>query len=342
MAQPDFRSLLRRYWPVWLVLILLILAWWPGRQLFMHIQTEREASRIADITPAEVATEIPQRLALDRLITDLTWLAHSDREGRAPGTEGGLAARQYIQERFAELGLEQAGEEGFLQPFTMEETNDAANIVARIPGQHPERGAIALTAHYDHLGVRDGEIYHGADDNASGTAALLEIARYLTEREQSPQHDILLIALDAEEWGLQGAQALFSEGLFTADDIAFNVNMDMLSRDTDELLYAVGTYHYPWVAPLVQRVQQESGARLVMAHDRPWYLAGHTPDWTHSSDHGPFHDQGIPFIYFGVADHSDYHQPTDTADRADPEFFRRTAETALSFLLLVDQVLAEK
>ncbi|RUO18416.1 aminopeptidase [Aliidiomarina iranensis] len=330
----------RRLWPVWLIIVVLVIAWWPGRIVYMNLLTEREAQRIAEITPDRGAENTPERLSIDRIMADLHWLADAERAGRAPGTPGSLAAREYIIERFEALGLEPAGTEGYEHAFSHERVERAVNVLGTIPGEDPNLRTIVITAHYDHLGVRDGDIYHGSDDNASGTAVLLEMARYFSENQ--PQHTLLFAALDSEERGLLGAHALFTTGHLEPRSLAFNVNMDMMSRNTDELLYAVGTYHHPWLVRLVQRVQSENGARIVMAHDRPWYKAGYTVDWTNSSDHGPFHEQGVPFLYFGVADHPDYHAPSDTSDKADAAFFRLTAEAALSFTKLIDQVLAEK
>lgn len=330
----------KRFWPLGLLILILILAWWPGKPIYLHVATQMEAERIASITPAQGAEQTPERLSIDRMMTDLHWLAHADRAGRFPGTEGGLAARQYIVDRYTELGLIPAGSDGYLHAFDHPGVEDAANVLGTLIGSNPELPKIVITAHYDHLGVRGDRIFYGSDDNASGTAALLEIARYFSENQ--PTHTLLFAAVDSEEHGLLGARALFRTGHLNPDDIAFNVNMDMLSRDTDGLLFAVGTYHHPWLRGLVQRVQRESGARIVMAHDRPWWRAGRTDDWTLSSDHGAFHEVGIPFIYFGVADHPDYHSPRDTSDRADVDFFRITAETSLSFIKLIDQVLAEK
>ncbi|MCL4409463.1 MAG: M28 family peptidase [Gammaproteobacteria bacterium] len=331
---------IKRFWPLGLIALLVLLVWWPGKPIYLHVATEREAARIAAITPAQGAAVTPERLSLERMMDDLHWLAHEDRAGRFPGTEGGLAARQFIVDRFSELGLAPAGSNGYLHAFEHPGVEDAANVLGTIIGSKPELPKIVITAHYDHLGVRGDRIFYGSDDNASGTAALLEIARYFSVNQ--PTHTLLFAAVDSEEHGLLGARALFRTGHLDPADIAFNVNMDMLSRDTDGLLFAVGTYHNPWLVGLVRSVQRESGARIVMAHDRPWWRAGRTDDWTLSSDHGAFHEVGVPFIYFGVADHPDYHSPRDTSDRADPEFFRITAETSLSFIKLIDHVLAEK
>ncbi len=335
----------RRFWPLWLTLVVLaVLIAWPGRLAYLNHLTAKEAERIITITPTEVAAVIPARLSIERLMADVNWLAAPEREGRLAGSAGGLATREYIIQRFKELGLQPGGSDGYLHPFSTPSTELTANIIGIIPGTELKKGkplkTIVLSAHYDHLGVHNGQIYHGADDNASGTAAILEIARYLMQYPN--KHPIAIMALDHEERGLRGSRALFSTEFLDPNTLAFNLNLDMISRDTNQTLFAVGTYHSPWLVPLVRRVQQESGVKLIMAHDKPKYKAGYTPDWTYSSDHGPFHQQGIPFIYFGVADHPDYHQPTDTADRVDVDFYRAAAETSLSLLLLVDRVLAEK
>lgn len=336
---------LRRYFAYWFTLVvLLVLVAWPGRIMYYKHLTEKEAERIAAITPSHVAEHAPQRLSKEQLMADVRWLAAPERQGRLAGSPEGDATRQYIVQRFQELGLEPGGTEGYLHPFSTERSGTTANVIGIIPGNEYKKGkplrTIVVTAHYDHLGVRDDKVYHGADDNASGTAALLEFARFLMQYPN--RHPIALMALDHEENGLKGARALFSTNFLNPKEVAFNINMDMISRDTQQTLFAVGTYHNPWLVPLLQRVQQESAVKLILAHDRPARKAGYTPDWTFSSDHGPFHAQGIPFLYFGVADHADYHQPTDTADRVDEDFFHAAAEASLSSLLLIDRVLAEK
>jgi hypothetical protein len=314
---------------------------WLGKDPALRWLGEREAERVLaqDPTPAVAA---PDRLDGERMFADLEWLAAPEREGRFPGQPGGLAARAWLVERMQEIGLEPAGSDGYLQPFTLTARDgryveDAANVIGRIPGRESGLPSIVITAHYDHLGVRDGDIYHGADDNASGTAALLEIARFLAPRPT--RHPLLFAAVDAEEQGKVGAEMLFELGLLDPGGVAFNVNLDMISRDLDNVLFAVGTWHHPWLHPVLDRVQHSSAVRILRGHDRPWWRAGTYADWTDSSDHLAFHLRGIPFIYFGVDDHPDYHRPTDTAERVDRDFYRRAAETVLSFILEIDEAL---
>ncbi|WP_333608385.1 M20/M25/M40 family metallo-hydrolase [Arsukibacterium sp.] len=352
-------SIVKRTWlAIFAALLLLsILGYtllWPA--LLTHL-TQKETARIAAITPQQLADTMPTRLDIQRMMDDLRWLAHADRQGRAPGTAGGLAARAWLVQQYSEIGLQPAGSEGYLQPYRVPEhyqfsrllrgrnaqipaVDDAANVLGLVPGTVAGLAPIVITAHYDHLGMHGDNIFYGADDNASGVATLLELARYL--KEQPLQHPVLFIALDSEEKGLQGAMALFKHQMLKASELAFNINIDMLSRDTGQQLFAVGTYQHPWLAPLIAQVQQQSTVKLMMAHDRPWYKAGRTQNWTLSSDHGVFHQQGVPFIYFGVADHPDYHTPRDTADKVDVSFYHQVSETVLSFLQSLDGQLLKR
>jgi Zn-dependent M28 family amino/carboxypeptidase len=117
------------------------------------------------------------------------------------------------------------------------------------------------------------------------------------------------------------------------------VNMDMVSRSEAGELYAAGTYHYPFLFPLVERVAERAPVTLLTGHDRPDLPPG--DDWTLSSDHGAFHEVGIPFIYFGVEDHPGYHNPTDTFENITPEFYVRAVTTVLDFVREADAELAE-
>jgi Zn-dependent M28 family amino/carboxypeptidase len=318
--------------------------------------TAAEQQRITALTSMAPLFATKPQLDAAQMMADLRWLADPAREGRAPGTPGGLAARQWLVSQFQQIGLAPAGTDGYLQPYQVEAhyqwsrllrgrnakipgVADAANILGSVAGLDPSLKPIVITAHYDHLGVHDGKIFAGADDNASGVAALLELARFF--KKQPLQHPILFIALDSEEKGLQGAVALFRLQLLQPEQLKINVNLDMLSRDTGQVLLAVGSYHHPWLLPILEQQQQQSAVKLVAAHDRPWYKAGDVDDYTLSSDHGVFHQQGVPFIYFGVPDHPDYHSERDTADKVDVTFYHQAVESVLGFLQLLDPALKQ-
>jgi Zn-dependent M28 family amino/carboxypeptidase len=205
------------------------------------------------------------------------------------------------------------------------------NLVAVVPGRSPAPEVVVLTAHYDHLGVRDGRIYNGADDNASGTAAALAIARQVVA--QPLGHTLVIALLDAEERGSLGARAVLAAPPVPLDRVALDVNLDMVAR-TNGVLWAAGAYHTPALRPILEGVAALAPLRLRLGHDRPGASEG--DDWTHQSDHGAFHELGIPFVYFGVEDHPDYHRPTDDAERVDPGEYVAAVRTIMLGLRALD------
>lgn len=266
-----------------------------------------------------------------RLVGHVRYLASPALEGRATGTAGNEAAREYIMEAFQNTGLSAVDGE-WLQNFSAGGV-EGVNVIGQVRGTEQPDRYIVVTAHYDHLGHDGAQIYHGADDNASGSAALIEMARYFVENP--PRHSILFAALDAEERGLLGARAFVADPPIPFASIDLNVNLDMVSRNAAGELYAAGTFHYPSLLPLVQEVAEDAPIRLLVGHDRPDGSAG--DDWTHLSDHGAFHAVGIPFVYFGVEDHPDYHRPSDTFERIDPAFYVRAVATILDFVRAADR-----
>lgn len=255
------------------------------------------------------------------LLQDIQYLASDELEGRKPLTEGNSKAGKFIRERFEELGLTSQYLD-YTQSFNLkadrgkgETLGKASNIVGFIPGQESDK-LIVVTAHYDHLGTTEAGIYNGADDNASGTAALLALAEYFVRHK--PEASMVFAALDAEEMGLQGAKALVRDFPFPLDNVLLNINMDMISRSEKNELYAAGTRHYPQLRPALERASKGAKIRLRLGHDEPGTGAD---DWTNASDHAAFHEKGIPFVYFGVEDHSDYHKVTDTFENIDLGFY---------------------
>jgi hypothetical protein len=312
--------------------LLIAVAAWTIAPPIAHTQT----------ATAERATRYVDR---DRLMRDVRTLSDAAFEGRAPGTAGGIKAREWIVGQFRDARLMPAGSDGFLQPFTVPARQGrgsrsapeaaAANVLGRLPGRNARAKTIVVSAHYDHLGIRNGVRYPGADDNASGVAVLLAAARHFASAP--PAHPMLFAAFDAEEVGLRGARAWLAAHPDARQDVALNVNLDMVSRSTRNEIYAAGTAHSPWLLPLLQDVQTRANVTIRFGHDRPPREGGGLDDWTLLSDHGPFHSAGLPFLYFGVEDHPDHHQPTDTADRIDARFFGDTADLIVEALRTLDR-----
>jgi hypothetical protein len=298
------------------------------------------AAAIAQVGLQDSGIAAAARVDAPRMLKDLEFLSSDALLGRRTGTEGNAQAREYLIAGFKRVGLQPFGD-SYTRSFSFIGRRDSlryqgTNVIGYLEGTEEPDRYIVVTAHYDHLGVgrpdESGDsIYNGADDNAAGAAALIGLAGYL--RNHPPSHSVIFVAFDAEEMGLQGARAFVADPPVPLDAIAINLNMDMISRNDQNELYAVGTYHYPFLKPYVERVAARSGIKLLMGHDSGEVRS---EDWTNASDHGPFHARGIPFLYFGVEDHEDYHRPSDEFERIHPEFYGMAVETILEMLLELD------
>lgn len=275
-----------------------------------------------------------QELPLDKqqLLKDIKVLSADSMEGRLSGSKGNRMAQEYILQRFRAIGL-QPFNGGFEKHFRLENkkliVEQATNLVGYIPGKSDK--AIVISAHYDHVGQRNGEIYNGADDNASGVGALLAAAAYF--KKHTPQHTLIFAALDGEEQGLQGADAFLQNPPVPLGQIILNINMDMLSINDKGELYASGAYHYPKLKPYLLKVAARPNAKIVLGHDQPEQGPN---DWTNQSDHYQFHKRKIPFVYFGVEDHPHYHRSTDDFANVNQAFYPEAAALVIDFMKIID------
>lgn len=263
----------------------------------------------------------------DKALDDVRILSADDMEGRLVGTPGSEKARAYILSRFAEIGLAPLGDK-FEQTFEFAKRDGAkvtgTNLVARIKGTEGGK-ALVVSAHYDHLGVRDGQIYNGADDNASGVAGLLAVAEAF--KAKPPKHDVILAVVDAEEGGLRGAKAFAANPPVSMSTIALNINFDMLAKNPKNELYAAGTAPFPYLKPILVKVATTTPVTLKLGHDTD--EAGKENNWTNQSDHYAFGEKGVPWVYFGVEDHPEYHKPTDDFATVPQDFFKRSVATVV-------------
>ena len=267
----------------------------------------------------------------DRVFEDVRQLASDDMQGRLAGSPGGEKARAYIVTRLEQAGVLPLGG-SFEQPFTFTAAGrrgaapapgHGVNLIGIIKGSRDPERYIVATAHYDHLGVRNGEVFNGADDNASGVAALLALATHYSRSR--PLHSILVAVLDAEEEGLQGARALMKAPPVPVASMIVNVNMDMVGRDPSNKLFATGISHFPFLKPYLAQAAQPPVV-LAYGHDTP----AEKEDWTRDSDHYAFHQAGIPWIYFGVEDFDQHHKATDDAATIGKAFLAGAAGTIIA------------
>jgi Zn-dependent M28 family amino/carboxypeptidase len=280
-----------------------------------------------------------------QLLRDVRVLSADDMQGRKTGTEGGAKARAYVVEAFRRYGLKPFGA-SYLQPFSFSRgatTFQGNNVVGYVEGKSSPARYLVVSAHYDHIGVAGAgnnqchpegadTVCNGADDNASGTAALLAMAEHFAKHR--PAHSVIFVAFDAEEQGLKGSQEFVKSPPVDLSSVAADVNMDMVSHNDRGELYAAGAFPYPFLKPYLDRIVSSAPVHLIEGHDDP--KQGHD-DWTFQSDQGPLHSAGVPFVYFGVEDHKDYHKATDEFANINQPFFVHATETILSTVELLDK-----
>ena len=295
-------------------------------------------SAVAAVQPAAPLAFTPHDL-----MTSVSTLASAAMAGRQTGTPGNEKARAWVIDQFRNAELQPLGG-SFELPFTFERTGNAQDKPTTMKGINVagvcrgrgarDNGAFIITAHYDHLGVRNGATYFGADDNASGVAVLVALAR---QCRQSPWlHDAIFVAFDAEEMGLQGARAFVKAlPIPKVRTIALNINLDMVARGDKNELYIAGTTQTPALRSILEPVAARAPIKVLFGHDS----GGGQEDWTTQSDHAAFHQAGIPFVYFGVEDHPDYHRATDTPDKINATFFYQSARTILDATTAIDRAL---
>jgi Zn-dependent M28 family amino/carboxypeptidase len=288
--------------------------------------------------PARQALRTSTYFDSAQLLRDLQVLSADDMEGRQTGTTGGAKARAYVIDRFKAVGLATVGP-SYEVPFTFTARRPpierhGVNVAGRLDGTRAPRRFIVISAHYDHLGVgAGGQVNNGADDNASGTAALFAVAKYFTANR--PDHSLLFIAFDAEEAGLKGSMAFVEHPPVDASSLAIDLNMDMIGREATDRLYVVGTAKQPYLKPFVERIAAKAPVKLLPGHENPQ----EKEDWTRDSDHYPFMEKNIPALYFGVEDFEQHHKPTDDYDTITTDFYVRAVETMILAVKEFDRAL---
>ncbi|MDX2142313.1 MAG: M20/M25/M40 family metallo-hydrolase [Rhodospirillaceae bacterium] len=281
---------------------------------------------VAALAPRPALASMPSPIDEARMKADVTWLADPAREGRGVGTAGLDAAAAFIAQRYKDLGLKPLkGASDYMQPFTAKGPGDKPvklnNIIGVLEGSNPAFAgqSLIVSAHYDHLGrgwpdVRagdEGKIHPGADDNASGVAAILEVARLM--KEQKPQRTVVFAAFSGEESGLQGAKAYVAAAKDTAFPYPLAKIMGVLNVDTVGRLESGkvrifgGETAREW-AFIFQGTAATTGIAVeVIAKD----IGG--------SDQKAFAEAGVPSVQVFASTAVDYHRPTDTVDKLDSQ-----------------------
>lgn len=275
----------------------------------------------------------------------VSYLAADERLGRAAGSAQGHVAALWLADQAAAIGLQPIGEPdpsnaklAYLQPFEVE-GRACRNVVALLPatGAGASDEYVIVGAHYDHLGRgqrgslawRSTAVHNGADDNASGCAALLEVAEGLVARRAELKRSVVFVWFDAEELGLRGAMHYGANPLLPLERCVAMINLDMVGRSRDHSVTAFGTTSG---LGLSEHVHAQAGAAGLRVNIVPYMLP--------NSDHFAFYKRGIPVTFLTTGLHADYHRPTDDADKVNYGDLVRIATLTQEVVLAVGGDLA--
>ena len=286
-------------------------------------------------------------IATESLRTNLTYIASDETEGRETGSEGQKKAGKFIIDFYKKNGISypkgaddyyQKVPAAFLNAKRNENLPDSENIWAFIEGSEKPDEIVVLSAHYDHVGIKDGEVYNGADDDGSGTVALMEMAAAFQKAKNEgngPKRSILILHVTGEEHGLHGSRYYSENPLFPLKNTVADVNIDMIGRrddfhkDSNNYVYVIGSdYLSTDLFNICESVNQQY---IKLTIDYKYNDKKDPNRFYYRSDHYNFAKHNIPSVFLFNGTHADYHKPGDEVSKI--EFDALTKRTQYAFAI---------
>lgn len=289
---------------------------------------------ITNANPENYAKTIKSMSLKNKLYT----FASDEFEGRETGQPGQKKAAEYLMNYYKSIGVPSPYNDGnYYQDIPTSYFNgrlpDSENVVAFIEGDGSTEEILVLSAHYDHLGVRGDKIYNGADDDGSGSVALLEIAHAFKEAVNDgyqPRRGILFLHVTAEEKGLLGSKYYSENPIFPIENTVANLNTDMIGRidnahkDNPNYVYLIGSDR---LSTELHQLSEDTNDKYVQLELDYKYNDENDPNrFYYRSDHYNFAKFDIPVIFYFNGTHEDYHKPTDTAEKIDYELLAKRTQ----------------
>lgn len=308
--------------------------------------TSQKSAAVADKPAASIDTYITA-VEENNLKTNLYVIASDEMQGRNTGEPGQKKAGEYIIEQYKKLGIPfpkgadsyyQRVPSDFMKRGFSPKLNDSENIWAYIEGSEKPDEVLVISAHYDHVGMKNGEIYNGADDDGSGTVAVMEIAKAFMKAKKEgngPKRSILFLHVTGEEHGLHGSRFYSENPLFPLKNTIADINIDMIGRrdnlnpNDNNYIYVIGSDR---LSSELHTINEEVNKKYTQLRLDYKYNDRNDPEQIYyRSDHYNFAKKGIPAIFFFNGIHDDYHKPTDEVEKI--EFDLLTKRTRLAFAL---------
>lgn len=296
-----------------------------------------------DYAKADVPKYMKSITAED-LKTHLYIVASDEMEGRNTGEPGQKKAGKYLIEQYTKDGISypkgaqdwyQKVPAAYMARAFSPKLNDSENIWAYIEGSEKPEEVLVISAHYDHVGMKNGEVYNGADDDGSGTVALLEIAQAFMKAKKDgygPKRSILFLHVTGEEHGLHGSRYYSDNPLFPIANTIADINIDMIGRrdndykDKGNYVYVIGSDR---LSTELHNINEEANKKYTnLTLDYRYNDRKDPNQFYYRSDHYNFAKKGIPIIFYFNGVHEDYHMPTDTPDKIEYELLAKRTQLA--------------
>jgi len=287
-------------------------------------------------TSVDLATTYANTITTSDLKSYLTTIASDEFEGRRTGEEGQKKAAKYLGEFYTKNNIKSPLEGGtYLQNipkdfFRGRSDYPSENVLAFIEGTDKKEEIIVISAHYDHLGIKGRKIYNGADDDGSGTSAIMEIAQAFqqaVENGNGPRRSFLFLHVTGEEIGLFGSKYYVQNPVFPLKNTVTNLNIDMIGRvdkahkKNPNFVYVIGSEKLSKELKEVSEKSNETYTNLSL--DYRFDDENDPNRFYYRSDHYNFAKNGIPIIFYFNGTHKDYHQESDTVDKINFEILEK-------------------
>tara|TARA_R110000850_G_scaffold277086_1_gene422496 strand:+ start:243041 stop:244069 length:1029 start_codon:yes stop_codon:yes gene_type:complete len=283
-------------------------------------------------------TDYEHYINAESLKTHLYIIASDEMEGRMTGERGQKMAANYIKNFYLKHNIASPlGEGNYFQPVPKSYfkegsgLNDSENVIGFVEGSEKPEEVIIITAHYDHVGIKSGKIYNGADDDGSGTVAIMLLAQAFQKAKEDgngPKRSVAFLHVTAEEIGLLGSRYYTDEDpIFPLANTVANLNIDMIGRidpnkaDNPNYIYLIGSDKLSQELHDVSEAMNDAYVNLDIDYT---FNADNDPNrFYYRSDHYNFAKNNIPVIFYFNGVHEDYHKHTDTPDKIEYELLEK-------------------
>lgn len=291
---------------------------------------------------AQKPTKYLETISANELKTHLYIVAGDEMEGRNTGEPGQKKAGKYLISQYEKMGISYPKEgNGWYQKVPSEfmsrsfspKLNDSENIWAFIEGTEKPEEILVISAHYDHVGMKNGEVYNGADDDGSGTVALLELAKAFKKAKDEgngPKRSILFLHVTGEEHGLHGSRYYSEHPLFPLKNTIADLNIDMIGRrddkhkDNGNYVYLIGSDR---LSSELHKISENANKKYTKLELDYKYNDRNDPEKIYyRSDHYNFAKNGIPSLFYFNGVHEDYHKASDTPDKIEYDLLQKRAQ----------------